>query len=60
MLFRPRLGGGFLFTVSSLGASPVGLNYYSLMLPRVLLTAIPLTGILNIKQYTTTFTTLQI
>ena len=32
-------GGGCLFTVSSLGASPVGLNYYSLMLPSVLLTA---------------------
>jgi hypothetical protein len=68
-----------------MGASPVGLNYYSLMLPSVLLTAmaddsidfladvtsdtveglkrhlaIPLTGMLNIQQYTTTFTTLQI
>jgi hypothetical protein len=32
-------GGGCLFTASSLGASPVGLNYYSLLLPRVLLTA---------------------
>jgi hypothetical protein len=32
-------GGGCLFTVSSLGASPVGLNYYSLMLPSVQLTA---------------------
>jgi hypothetical protein len=32
-------GGGYLFTVSSLGASPGGLNYYSLMLPSVLLTA---------------------
>jgi hypothetical protein len=32
-------GGGCLFTVSSVGASPVGLNYYSSMLPCVLLTA---------------------
>jgi hypothetical protein len=32
-------GGGCLFTVFSLGASPVGLNYYSLLLPSVLLTA---------------------
>jgi hypothetical protein len=32
-------GGGCLFTASSLGASPVGLNYYSLLLPSVLLTA---------------------
>jgi hypothetical protein len=32
-------GGGCLFTVSSLGLSPVGLNYYSLTLPSVLLTA---------------------
>jgi hypothetical protein len=32
-------GGGCLFTVSSLGASPVGLNYNSLLLPSVLLTA---------------------
>jgi hypothetical protein len=32
-------GGGCLFTVSALGASPVGLNYYSLVLPSVLLTA---------------------
>jgi hypothetical protein len=32
-------GGGCLFTISSLGASPVGLNYYSLMPPCVLLTA---------------------
>jgi hypothetical protein len=31
-------GGGYLFTVS-VGAFPVGLNYYSLMLPSVLLTA---------------------
>jgi hypothetical protein len=31
--------GGCLFTVSFLRASPVGLNYYSLMLPSVLLTA---------------------
>jgi hypothetical protein len=31
--------GGCLFTVPSLGASPVELNYYSLMLPSVLLTA---------------------
>jgi hypothetical protein len=32
-------GGGCHFTISSLGASPVGLSYYSLMLPSVLLTA---------------------
>jgi hypothetical protein len=32
-------GGGYLFNVSSLGASPVGLNYYSLTLPSVLVTA---------------------
>jgi hypothetical protein len=32
-------GVGCLFTVSPLGASPVGLNYYYLMLPSVLLTA---------------------
>jgi hypothetical protein len=32
-------GGGCLFTISSLGASPVGLYYYSLLLPSVLLTA---------------------
>jgi hypothetical protein len=32
-------GGGCLFTVSALGASPVGLNYYSLVLPSILLTA---------------------
>jgi hypothetical protein len=32
-------GGGCLFTVSSLEASPVGLNFYSLMLPSILLTA---------------------
>jgi hypothetical protein len=31
-------GGGCLFSGSSLGASPGGLNYYSLMLPSVLLT----------------------
>jgi hypothetical protein len=31
--------GACLFTVSTLGASPVGLNYYSLVLPSVLLTA---------------------
>jgi hypothetical protein len=33
-------GGGCLFTISSLGASPGGLNYCSLLLPSVLLTAI--------------------
>jgi hypothetical protein len=32
-------GEGFLFTVSALGASPVGLNYYYLVLPSVLMTA---------------------
>jgi hypothetical protein len=32
-------GGGCLFTVSALGASPVGLNYYSLVQPSVILTA---------------------
>jgi hypothetical protein len=32
-------GGGYLCTISSLGASLVGLNYYSLMVPCVLLTA---------------------
>jgi hypothetical protein len=31
-------GGGCLFSISSLGASPVGLKYYSLILPSVLLT----------------------
>jgi hypothetical protein len=33
-------GGGCLFSASSLGASPVGLNNYSSMLPSVLLTAV--------------------
>jgi hypothetical protein len=32
-------GGGCFFTVSALGSSPVGLNYYSLVLSSVLLTA---------------------
>jgi hypothetical protein len=32
-------GGGCVFSISSLGASPVGLEYYYLILPSVLLTA---------------------
>jgi hypothetical protein len=32
-------GGGYLLTIYSQEASPVGLNYYSLTLPSVLLTA---------------------
>jgi hypothetical protein len=32
--------GGCLFTVSSLGASPVGLDYYSSTLPSVLFIAL--------------------